>query len=186
MNAAVTRAAAAMEEGRDNPVDGFSNCHAGILSGLHEFAGLPPLQDAAQRARAIAQHTLELLDKAVMEHHAEEEQELFTAVLRSARPGAEHDRVKSLVNRLTEEHREIEALWRRLRPEVSHAAAGKAAHLRADAVNLLVEVYSLHASLEEREFLPLAQEILGRDGNHMAALGMSLHMRHAAVPVGYI
>jgi hypothetical protein len=28
-------------------------------------------------------------------------------------------------------------------------------------------------------FLPLASAILGRDGNHMAALGVSLHARHA-------
>ena len=28
-------------------------------------------------------------------------------------------------------------------------------------------------------FLPLSQTILGRNSNHMAALGVSLHMRHA-------
>ncbi|MEY2688035.1 MAG: hypothetical protein RL375_2233, partial [Pseudomonadota bacterium] len=28
-------------------------------------------------------------------------------------------------------------------------------------------------------FLPLSQTILGRNGDHMAALGLSLHTRHA-------
>lgn len=32
----------------------------------------------------------------------------------------------------------------------------------------------------ETEFLPLSQTILGRNSNHMAALGLSLHMRHHA------
>jgi hypothetical protein len=32
--------------------------------------------------------------------------------------------------------------------------------------------------LEEQAFLPLAQKVLGRNGNHMAALGLSLDMRH--------
>jgi len=168
------------------PVESFSNCHAGILSGLRDFASLPPLQDAALRARSIAQQTVALLDKAVQEHHAEEEEELFTAVLRSAKVGAEHDRVQALVQQLTDEHREVESLWKRLRPEVSKAAAGKPVRLREDAVKLLVEMYRMHAELEEHEFLPLARDILGRNSNHMAALGMSLHMRHAVVPIGYM
>jgi hypothetical protein len=184
MNADFTRKP--IVEPEDNPVDSFSDCHAGILSGLREFSSLPPLHEAGQRAIKLAQHTLELLDHAVMEHHAQEEEELFPAVLRSAIRGEEHDQVQSLVWRLTDEHREIEQLWKRMRPDVVHAAAGKPGQLRSEAVDLLVDCYRQHANFEEREFLPLAQEILGRDGNHMAALGMSLHMRHVAVPMGYI
>jgi len=37
--------------------------------------------------------------------------------------------------------------------------------------------------LEEKEFLPLPQTILGRDANHMAASGLSLHMWHAHEPI---
>ena len=46
--------------------------------------------------------------------------------------------------------------------------------------------YREHARFEETDFLPLSQTILGRNANHMAALGMSLHMRHAKPVVGYI
>lgn len=168
------------------PVQQFSNCHGGILSGLRGFAELPALQDAAARARALAADTLKLLDHAVIEHHAEEEKELFYAVLRSARPGPELDRVKGLVDRLTAEHREVEDAWKRLRPQVQRVATGKPAELPGDAVQRLVETYGAHARLEESEFLPLAAEILGRDGNHMAALGLALHMRHAPMPNAYI
>lgn len=168
------------------PVDDFSDCHAGILATLRTFGTLPPLQDAAQRARKVAADTLALMDKAVIEHHAEEEEELFPAVLRSAEPGQERDRVQTLIWRLTDEHREIEDLWKHLRPEVARAAAGKEAHVSQEAVNMLVGIYKQHAHTEERDFLPLAQNILGRNDNHMAALGLSIHMRHRAVPVGYI
>jgi hypothetical protein len=168
------------------PVDEFSDCHAGILAGLRAFGTLPPLQDAAQRARVVAQETLDLMDNAVLVHHKEEEEELFDAVLRSAEAGAERDHVQSLIWRLTDEHREIEDLWKHLRPEVAHAASGKPAHLPQEAVNLLVGIYKQHAHTEERDFLPMARDILGRNDNHMAALGLSLHMRHRAVPVGYI
>lgn len=168
------------------PVDEFSDCHAGILAGLRAFSTLPPLHDAAQRARQVAQDTLELMDHAVLQHHKEEEEELFDAVLRSSAPGHERERVQSLIWRLTDEHREIEDLWKRLRGDVAHAAAGKPAHLPQEAVNLLVSIYRQHAHTEERDFLPLARDILGRNDNHMAALGLALHMRHRAVPVGYI
>ena len=50
----------------------------------------------------------------------------------------------------------------------------------------LLERYASHASYEEQEFLPLAQEILGRSSSDMAALGISLHLRHAHVPAGYV
>jgi hypothetical protein len=42
----------------------------------------------------------------------------------------------------------------------------------------LISRYKAHAGLEETVFLPLAEKILGRNSNHMAALGLSLHMRH--------
>ena len=34
-----------------------------------------------------------------------------------------------------------------------------------------------HARYEEAQFLPLSKTILGRNGDHMAALGVSMHMR---------
>lgn len=182
MNADVTRTAPVL----DDPIEDFSHCHEGILSGLNAFSGLPELHDAAIRARRTAEHVLNLMDDAVLQHHADEEQELFPAVIKSAKPGAERNHVQDLVSGLIEEHRDIEALWKRLRSEVRHVAAGKDAHLPQREVELLVTAYREHAYAEEREFLPLAREILGRDGNHMAALGMSLHMRHVRIPIAHI
>jgi hemerythrin-like domain-containing protein len=182
MSAAVTRNVPV----HDDPVEDFSHCHEGILSGLSVFAGLPELLEAARRAREVADHVLRLMDEAVLQHHAEEEQELFPAVLQSARPGAERERVRHLTAMLTDEHRDIEGLWKRLRPLVRDAALGRLAELHQAPVDLLVEVYEQHARMEERDFLPLAREILGRDGNHMAALGMSLHMRHVPLPIAHI
>jgi hemerythrin-like domain-containing protein len=168
------------------PVDAFSDCHAGILAALRSFSTLPPLVDAAKRAREVAAKIADIMENAVCVHHKEEEEELFPAVLRSARQGQEHDAVQSLVWRLTDEHREIEDLWRRMKPDLARAAAGKPVQLRQEMVDLLVSAYRQHAQTEERYFLPMAQEILGRNGNHMAALGLSLHMRHASIPVSYL
>jgi len=80
----------------------------------------------------------------------------------------------------------VERSWKALHRTVKDAADGKPAHLDPEAVNELVAGYCQHASFEEQVFLPLAESILGRDDNHMAALGMSLHMRQAKVPSPYI
>jgi hemerythrin-like domain-containing protein len=57
-------------------------------------------------------------------------------------------------------------------------AKGQDTALDVFALQAMVQRYQAHAKLEEQVFLPLAQTILGRNGNHMAALGLSLHMRH--------
>ena len=168
------------------PIAGFSKCHDGILTQLADFAELAQLVTASNRARAIAGQTLALFEPVVLEHHRDEETELFPATVRSAVPGAEADWVQAMVQRLTREHRTIEALWKNVKPAVKLAAAGKPAQLDGPAIAELVRAYAAHARFEEEQFLPVAQEVLGRDGNHMAALGLSLHMRHAPTPVGYI
>jgi hemerythrin-like domain-containing protein len=169
----------------DAPLDTFSQCHAGILRQLDAMAELPALMAAAARARVVAEGTLAVFKHAVLEHHAEEETELFPAVMRSAQP-EERDHVNALVDRLTSEHRTLEALWKRIEHPIAAAAKGKAEVIDADVVQELVRAYEMHARFEEKEFLPLAAEILGRNGNHMSALGLSLHMRHTPQPVGYI
>ena len=168
------------------PIAGFSRCHAGILSGLASFGELPALARAAERSRQVAVATLALFENSILEHHADEESELFTAVARSAMAGTESDVVMAMVQRLTHEHRTIEALWERIKPGVKLAASGKNVELDSACFAELVSAYTAHARFEEQEFLPLAQEILGRDGNHLAALGIALHLRHVPMPVGYI
>ena len=169
-----------------HPVDTFSKSHSGILSGLDTLARLPDLVIAAEQSRMVALATLAMFDSSVLAHHADEEGDLFPAVLRSSTAGEERELVEGMIEQLTAEHRVVEGLWKHLKPKVKHAAGGSRAELMASEVELLVTTYRRHAAFEEAEFLPLAREILGRDGNHVAALGLSLHLRHAPQPVGYI
>ena len=168
------------------PLTSFSHCHQGILSQLLAFEELPALQAVAVRARTVAAQTLTLFREAVLSHHADEENELFPAVLRSAAAGDEADKVRAMIRRLTEEHRMIEARWKNLEPAVRAVAKAGAADLDMTAVQELVQAYSAHARFEEEQFLPQAQAILSRNGNHMEALGLSLHLRHAPQPMAHI
>ncbi len=161
------------------PIDDFSQCHVGILGHLENLGDLPELLGPAARARQIEAAAVGFFRQTVFEHHAEEEAELFPAVLASAVKGEERDKVQQLVDALTAEHRRIEAAWNKLEPKLKAVAKGHETDVAAADIQALVESYQAHARFEEAVFLPLSQAILGRNSNHMAALGVSMHMRHA-------
>lgn len=170
----------------DAPISNFTNCHSGIIKRLNALDELPALLEPAARARQIAEQSLEFFREAIFEHHLEEERELFPAVLASAQPGEELEKVKAMTRRLTEEHRMVEALWKRLEKGLKQVAKGQSTDLDISEVQRMVTEYTAHARYEEAEFLPLSEAILSRNSNHMAALGLSLHMRHAKPVAAYI
>ncbi len=168
------------------PINSFTDCHAGILKRLRALDELPGLLGPAMRARQIATESLQFFREAVFEHHVDEERDLFPAVLASAHPGGERDRVQAITERLTREHRALETLWKSLERPLKRLARGQDADLNTQDLSRLVETYAAHAASEEAEFLPLAETILARNSNHMAALGLSLHMQHVPNRPAYI
>ncbi len=162
----------------DQPIADFSQCHAGIFRKLDQLGELPALLEPAQRAREVAENSLEFFREAIFEHHLDEERELFPAVLESAQDDTERAKVQVMNKRLTDEHRELEKLWKSLESGLKKVVKGQFGEVNVSDLARLVSQYRTHAQFEEQEYLPLAQQILGRNGNHMAALGLSLHMRH--------
>lgn len=175
----VTSASDSAPDSAEQPLDTFTQCHAGILAQMHSFAELPALLEPAAQARRLAGQMLKFFPQVVREHHAEEEQELFPAVLGASVKGPERELVQVMVERLTAEHRQVEAMWSRLESALTAVAKGRDTELDASAVQRLVTTYIGHAQYEEQQFLPLAQALLGRNSDHMAALGLSIHLRHA-------
>jgi len=170
---------------QDEPIQQFAQCHVGILEKLDMLGELPALLEPAARAREVADQAVHFFREAIFEHHLDEERELFPAVLNNAKQGDERDKVQSMVSRLTDEHRGLEATWKRLESGLRKVAKGQAVDLNVSDLEALTSQYRIHVQYEEVEFLPLSQEILGRQSNHMAALGMSLHIRHQKMPANW-
>jgi hypothetical protein len=171
------------------PLKTLYHAHATILAQLGALSGLPLRLGRfgqAWRVRRMAAATLALFQQEVPQHHADEEAELFPAVLRSATPGAEHERVQGLTRSLVADHRSLERAWKHLEPSFRALARGRAAEVDLEMLDRLVRGYADHARLEEQQFLPLAQSILGRDSNHLGAFGMALHLRRAPEIPGYL
>ncbi len=167
----------------DEPLNVFSHCHDGILKQLKTMGELPELAAAVERARKVADDTRNFFRNVIYNHHEEEERVLFEAVLASATEGDELAHVKAICDRLTREHRMVESMFVKLEPDLKKMAKGQACHLDLAVIEQLVREYSAHASFEENQFLPLSHTILSRNSNHMAALGLSLHVRHVSLDV---
>ena len=160
------------------PLSNFSHCHIGILHHLDHLSELLQVMGDEQAAKKIAKEALDYFHLGMKAHHQEEERELFPAVLSSAISGEERTHVAQLIEKLTQEHIGLESTWKELEPALKEITKGHANTLDQVHFKLLISRYKAHAGLEETVFLPLAEKILGRNSNHMAALGLSLHMRH--------
>lgn len=164
----------------DGALAGFSECHHDFVAQLHSALYLPELVTAAARARAMADGLLRMFREDVFLHHAEEEHELFPAVLRAALPGPETEEVRAMVAQLVHEHRYMDGRWSELKPALEAVARGQAATIDAALIEDIVQHFFAHAHFEEEHFLPLAQKILSRESEAMASLGRTLHERRRA------
>lgn len=144
------------EAAPDAPVTEFSKCHVGLLGQLDASAALPSLLEQAAQARRVAAATLAFFRDVVVVHHRDEERELFPAVPAAATPGAERDQVQAIVERLTRDHREVEAACAQLEPGLKLTLRGQDAALDA------AEVAALGMALHLRHAMP---DLLARCGS---------------------
>lgn len=162
----------------ESPIDNFSHCHIGLLHHFERLAELLHQLKDAEAASKIAQETLNYFHLGLHAHHQEEEVDLFPAVLKSAMPGDELTQVQAMVDRLILDHQEMESAWKQLEPALKEIIKGHVPSVDHVHFQILINRFKAHARSEETLFLPLAEKVLGRNSNHMAALGLSLHMRH--------
>ena len=164
---------------QDNPLNEFSGCHEHIVVNFENLKSMLKRireQPGSGEIRKLAKQQLVFFKEVVMEHHAEEEQELFVAVMESAEKGEEANEARRAIKRLVAEHRELELTWGKLQADIKRLAKGKSAELDVELAKELAERYLAHAAYEEQYFLPMAANILSK--NEMSALGLALHMRH--------
>jgi hemerythrin-like domain-containing protein len=160
------------------PLQDFSRCHVGFVTVLESALGMPEMIVTAARSRSCAADMLKMFHDRLLAHHDDEERDLFPAVLRAALPGDEADRAQTMVAQLVRQHREIAQLWKQLEPAVQAIANGYLPRLDSALLHELVRGFNEHVRIEEEEFLPFAQQVLAREAEGMAMLGLALHRRH--------
>jgi hemerythrin-like domain-containing protein len=110
-------------------------------------------------ARAATNKLIAFFDTATMQHHADEEDDLFPALIESM-AGSDAICLRQMIDGLTADHRTLEACWQHLRGVLERIAAGECVPLVADEVEVLAACHERHMEREERELLPMAARLL--------------------------
>lgn len=114
------------------------------------------------QARTAATAIMRYFDTAALHHHADEEKDVFPALIESM-AGSDAVCIRELIEGLTADHRRLETMWLRLKPVLQQIAEGEAATLTQDQVDSFTGLYASHMKLEEDELLPMAGRLLSDD-----------------------
>ena len=170
--------------GFEVPLEMLSACHSRIEQQCSTLRRLVPhlaRHGADEAARTAADGVMRYFDTAAVHHHADEEQDLFPALLESM-AGSDAVCLRELTAGLVAEHCALEASWQVVRDALAQVAAGAAASLTVEDVEALVGLYERHLAREENELLPLAARLLSDE--QLARVGRAMRERRGIGPVG--
>jgi hemerythrin-like domain-containing protein len=154
----------------DHPIDILDGCHERIkrqCATIQRIAAHLASQGPDEEARTAARAVIRYFDTAGADHHRDEEEDLFPALLHAV-PDRELPATRALVHRLKADHVRLDAAWSGMRARLARLAdAGEAARgapgsqfLDVDAAREFGAAYDRHIALEETEMLPLARRVL--------------------------
>ena len=158
--------------GFDRPLAVLAACHGRIAKQcdtLEKLLAHLPVHGADAQAQQAARAVLAYFDTAAVQHHDDEERNLFPLLERVGASGA-----CDLVELLTHEHDALALLWRRLRVLLQQIETGATATLDEALARRFISLNRSHLEFENTRVLPLAHQVLGvaeieRLGRAMAA-----------------
>jgi hemerythrin-like domain-containing protein len=165
--------------GFEVPLEMLSACHLRIECQCATLRRLVPYvakHRAGFEARSAAANVMRYFDTSAKHHHADEEEDLFPALIESM-AGSDPVCLRELTARLTAEHRELGARWQDVRAVLERVVAGDNVLLDAQAVEGFVSLYEQHMEREESELLPMAARLLSDD--ELDRIGRAMRERRA-------
>ena len=174
----------APDGGFEVPLEMLSACHPRVerqCATLRRLVAHLATRGADADAAAAAAAVLRYFDSAAKDHHADEEQDLFPALIESM-AGSDATCLRDMIAALEGEHRALETHWQRLRPVLQGIAAGQALPLASADVEPLTGLYVRHIAREEAELLPMAARLLGDDA--LERVGRAMRERRGIGAIG--
>lgn len=167
------------------PLEMLSACHGRVE---HQCATLHRLLDhlATRGADGPAQEAVAAVtryfDTAALHHHADEEQDLFPALLEAV-AGSDATCLRALTAGLQEDHRALTGLWQSVRHGLGlrllEGATPGCSTALSDRVHAFTERYAQHIQREETELLPMAQRLLS--DAQLDTVGRAMRLRRGIV-----
>jgi len=164
--------------GFDDPLEMLLACHRRIEKQLETLKRLRAHVDAKgvdAEASSAAQAVLRYFFSAAVNHHADEEVDLFPLLDKRITDAGERARFAHFRERLEADHRQLEAAWHRLRRPLESIADGMTRTLPQADVQAFVEAYAHHIVAEETTLREFVDRWLD-EGDRMA-LGRSMAAR---------
>ena len=162
--------------GFDDPLGMLRACHRRIerqLASLERLRRHLPEHHADADARSVARNILRYFDTAAHNHHRDEEESLFPALVAAA------PELGQVTKSLQRDHARLDARWFKLRPLLGAIVAGSGAYLPIMGVQEFCAAYAAHIAREETDVLPVAAELLAT--GTLAAIGRAMEARRVAM-----
>jgi hemerythrin-like domain-containing protein len=164
----------------DDPLEMLLACHRRIEKQLQTLERLRVhlhTHGVDADASTAAQALLRYFTRAAVDHHADEERDLFPLLERRITDEGDRTRFLALRESLEREHREVEAQWARLRKPLEGIADGLTRSLAENDVRGFAEAYARHIAVEESAFNEFFERWINAEDR--AALGSSMSLRRA-------
>lgn len=151
----------------DTPLEMLASCHERMerqLTTLERLGAHIAQHGADESAQEAARRVITYFDTAAVHHHADEEENVFPALLEAV-AGSDAVCIRELTDTLRSDHRQLEKLWRSLRPQLQgllSCAPPASASLDGPIVTQFIATYRSHLKREDDELLPLAERLLGQ------------------------
>ena len=144
------------------PLEMLAACHGRVhnqCETLGRLAAHLPTHGSDTAAQQAATAVMRYFDTAARDHHADEEEDLFPALL-EAMAGSDAVCLRALTDGLRAEHRVLEGRWAALREVLARIAKGEPVALPPSDVQAFVAAYAAHIKKEDTELLPMAARLL--------------------------
>ena len=178
MTGSLPTASTSRAQPEDGPLRMLSRLHARTLAQCAELCALAAHVAACgcdEQARRASQAALHYFDTCPPQYRADEEKDLFPALLESM-AGSDAVCLRDLTWEMTRQHRAADAMWQRLREPLAALAGGQSATLEGAAVQAFAALHRSQIEREETELLPMAARLLTDDA--LEQLWASMRERH--------
>lgn len=167
--------------GFDDPIGLLKSCHLRIeqrCALLNRIIEHIAKQGVDQQVKQACAQVLHYFTTSGPHHHADEEEDLFPALLRRVAP-AQRKKIQMLVDRLNADHVEMAAVWEPLRHNLEAIQADTAAELDAQLVDRFQTLYLAHIQREEALAYTSAVDCLTAED--LEAIGRNMATRRNVV-----
>jgi len=172
--------------GTETPLEMLSACHDRMQRQCATLKRLVPhlaQHGADESARNAAGNVMRYFDTSARHHHADEEEDLFPALIESM-AGSDAVCLRDLTERLKAEHRALDLAWQCVRGVLERVARGESVRLASNDVEALVGQYERHIECEEKELLPMVARLLSDDD--LTRIGRAMRERRGIGDTGGI